>query len=727
MENKKINRRRFLIKAGIGAGVLIGVGVMSCGPMRRILAKTAERPLPYINSYDAFVWFELQPNGEMVLYSPKIEMGQGIFTALTQIAAEELEMDCSKIKVVHASSAHGPIDPISTGGSLSVTGLYEPVRALAATMREMIRQNAAAILNTPPSVLSIKNGEVTGNGKTISFGDIATQAKTWDLNIKTPTLKPASDFKIIGQSIPRVDLRLKVLGEPLFGIDATFPDMLYGSVARPPFFGAKFKGAEIGAVAAMSGVVKVVIEKDFAAVVAKSRFEAEEAKRALKVNWEMPSSLVQQSDIEALVKVGVGDDVLIQKSGSTSRLEAAGTFTREYFSPLGAHAHIEPNGATASYADGKVVVKMSTQVVDITRKEVAHALGIETDKVDIQPQYIGGGFGRRLQTPHAIEAALLSKAVGKPVHVFFERVEEFQNGFLRPPTHNVLKAELSHDGQIVAMAHHTASGDVAFNAALFADVLNPLPADWGKRVIGADFGAWRGGLIQYEAIPNFTTTAWHHSLPFQTSWWRGLGLLANTFAIESFMDELAHHVKQDPVAFRLKHLADDERGQSLKGVIQLVAEKAGWGTALPEGRARGIAASTDVQCPVAQIAEVSIKDGQIKVHKVTCAIDSGVVINPDGIRAQCEGAITMGMSAALFEEVTVKDGMATPNSFGLYNIAMLKDAPDIEVHIRSTGSKPRGIGEPPMGPIGAAIANAVFALTGKRVNRIPISQHFKEL
>jgi isoquinoline 1-oxidoreductase beta subunit len=231
-------------------------------------------------------------------------------------------------------------------------------------------------------------------------------------------------------------------------------------------------------------------------------------------------------------------------------------------------------------------------------------------------------------------------------------------------------------------------------------------------------------MIQYHNIPNYSTTAWHNELPFQTSWWRGLGLLANAFAIESFMDELAHAAKQDPLAFRLRHLADDPRSQTIKGVLNAVAAKAGWGKPLPQGRAMGLACSIDVNTPCAQIAEVEIKDGQIKVRKVTCAIDPGLIINPDGVKAQAEGAIMMGLSAALFEEVSVKDGKVTPNKLGYYPIALMRDAPDIEVVLNSNGNSPRGVGEPPIGPIAAAIANAVFNLTGKRVNRLPLNKHW---
>jgi isoquinoline 1-oxidoreductase subunit beta len=719
MANKTINRRKFMVRTGVGLGVLFGVGVVSCGPVRRMLAKiTDETTLAYNNEFDANIWFELKPNNEIILRSPKVEMGQGVLTALAQIAAEELEVDWKNIKVVHANTAQGPIDFVSTGGSLSISGLYDPLRELAATMRELLKANAAKLLGVSANNLTVKNGAVSGGGKQMTFGEIAAKSPSWDIKIDKPKLKSKSEFSIIGKPLARVDLVAKVKGESMFGIDSDFPDMLYGSVVRPPVFGAIYQGAEAGNVASMPGVVKVVIEKDFAGVVAKSRIEAEDAKRQLKVNWQMPEKLIQQADIEALIKVGAGKDVVIQKEGGAD-FDGEGVITKEYFSPFGVHGHIEPNGAAVSFQDGKAIVKIATQVVELTRKDVAEALSIDKENVDIQPQYIGGGFGRRLQTPHAIEAALMSKAVGKPVHVFFERTEEFQNGFLRPPTHNVLKAKLEN-GTIKSIEHNTASADVAFNSPLLPVFLKPMSNSVAKAVIGADFGAWRGGMIQYRGIENYRTVAWHNTLPFQTSWWRGLGLLANSFAIESFMDELAHESKQDPLEFRLKHIADDEKGKLLKGVLKAAADKADWGKPLPAGRARGLACSTDITVPVAQVAEVEIVNGEIKVKKVVCAIDPGLIINPDGVKAQTEGAIIMGLSATMFEEVKIKDGKAEPNTFGYYQMAFIKDAPEIEVVILSTGDAPKGVGEPPIGPIGAAIANAVFALTGKRLNQMPL-------
>ncbi len=716
MENKwKLSRRKFLIRAGTVGGIALGVTLVECGPLRRKLGQMANdgKLQSYKNHYAPDIWFEIAPDGTITLHSPKVEMGQGVFTALGQIAAEELETDWKNIRVVHAHSARGPVDPTVTGGSDSVANLYDVVRNLAAQMREMLKNNAAALLNVPASSLRADKGIITGGGKSISYGEVAAKSTHWEIPKDKPKLKEIADFKIIGQPLPRVDLVAKVKGEPLFGIDATMPGMLYGAVARPPFIGAVFKSAKTGKAETMPGVVKVVVAKEFVGVVAATRTQALDAKQALEINWEKPSKTWNQPDIEALIEVGKGVRNVIQIKGDSDKyLGGEGVLTGSFHTPIGAHAQMEPNGALVDAQEKKATIKMSTQVVQLTRGEVAKALSLSDDAVDVQPAYLGGGFGRRLHTPHAKEAAILSKAVGKPVHCFFERSEEFQNSYLRPPTAHLLKAKLGADGTIQALEHNTSSGDVAFGSAL-------LPS-FAPAVFGADFGAWRGGMIQYSAIPNVKTIFWRCLLPFATSWWRGLGLLANTFAIESFMDDLARAAKADPLEFRLKHIADDEAGVRLKGVLKAAAEKAGWGKPLAPGRAHGIACCTDVHTPVAQVVEAGMVNGKIKVFKVTCAIDPGLIINPDGVRAQCEGAIHMGMSAALTEEILIVDGKVTPNKLGYYNILLLRDSPEVEVVLLSTGP-PRGVGEPPIGPIAAAIGNAVLALTGKRLSRIPLN------
>jgi len=527
MEKKKISRRKFLVRGGLGTMGVLAVGTyLFRNPIRRSIAKALNTgDTPYIGDTSSpIIWFEVTSDNSIVLHSPKT----------------------------------------------SISTLWVPLRELAATMREMIKIKAAAKMNVSSAGLNISNGVISSGEKTMTYSEVAKDVAEWEIP-DTPILKDIEEYKFIGKPIPRVDLKDKVFGTPMYGMDATMPDMLYGAVVRSTAIGAKFN----------------------------SQTEAENAKNAIEVQWEVERSW-QTSDIEAMIAVGEGEPFVIQKEGNAKSIleDTVDIITSEYKSPIGAHAQLEPNGALAYVEDGKATIMMSTQVVKITRDEIADRLDLDSDQVNIVPTFLGGGFGRRLHTPNGIQAAVLSKAVGKPVKCFFSRKEEFQNDTFRPPTHHVLKAKLNSDGMIEAIEHNVSSGDVAFGSPMLPGIAEPI--------LGADLGAWRGGMIQYGGIPNYRTVSWRKKLPFATSWWRSLGLLANTFAVESFIDELAIAAKKNPVEFRLAQTQDDDRGFRLKEVIKAAAEKSGYTDAVINGRAMGFAASTDVNTPCAQVVEVSI-------------------------------------------------------------------------------------------------------------------------
>jgi len=716
-KKKKISRRKFLVRGGLGTVGVLAVGTyLFRSPIRTAIAgvvNTADTP--YMGNTDTpVIWFEITKDNTVILHSPKVEMGQGTFTSLAQMAADELEVSMEQISVVHATSASGNMDGFATGGSTSVSALWVPIRELAATMREMLKAEAANNLGVETNGLTVADGIVSSGEKTITYAEVANGVTEWEVS-DTPQLKPLEDYKFIGKPIARVDLKDKVFGAPIFGMDASMPDMFYGAVVRPSHIGAKYKGADTSKAAKMPGVVKIVEEEDFVGVVANSLIEAENAKAAIKVKWDAEKTW-QTSDIKKLIEVGKGEAFVIQKEGDAKGVFEDGDtiIVSEYWSPIGAHAQLEPSGALAHVEGDKATVMISTQVVNITRDEIAKRLNFDKENVNIVPTFLGGGFGRRLHTPNGIQAALLSKAVGKPVKCFFTRKEEFQNDTFRPPTHHVLKAKLAEDGMIEAIEHNVSSGDVAFGSPMLPSIAEPI--------LGADLGAWRGGMIQYGAIPNHSAISWRVKLPFATSWWRSLGLLANTFAIESFMDELAVKAGKNPVEFRLAQIQDDERGKRLKSVIEAAVEKAGYKDEVIDGRAMGLAASTDANTPCAHVVEVSIENKEIKVHRVTCAMDPGLAVNPDQVRAQCEGSIIMGMSAALFEKMEVQDGELTPTIYGPYQMALMKHAPkEIDVILLQGTDTPGAVGEPPMGPIGAALANAIFRLTGERLREIPLT------
>jgi isoquinoline 1-oxidoreductase beta subunit len=539
----------------------------------------------------------------------------------------------------------------------------------------------------------------------------------WQVPEKEVSLKPPGEFKYIGQPIPRVDLPAKVTGQAVYGYDARAEGVLYGAAVHRPTIEAKMRSARPGQAEGMPGVVQVVIEEGFAGVVAESRPQAWAARNALEIEWD-EGRLWQQDELEALVTAGGRGGVSIQRAGNAlAVLERSTAVEAEYRSGMAAHASLEPQAALAIIGPDGGKVWTCTQFETNSRREVASALDLEPEQIEVIPTYLGGAFGRKIELTGvpsaAVEAARLSRAMGAPVHVGWDRVEEMRDGFIRPPTHHRLRATLNSDGRIEALAHEQASGDALFGA---------FPRPVGK-VLGFDFGSTRGARMPY-SIPNLETMAWRRPLPIPTGAWRGLGLMANTFAVESFVDELAHAAGADPLQFRLEHLPDDALGQRMRAALMAAAERAGWGSEQPAGRALGIACGTDGGTVVAEVAQISIDagPGRIGIHRVVAAVDCGRTINPNGARAQIEGSIVMGTSAALLEEITVQDGRIQAGNFGQYPLLKMSEAPEVEtILLEAPDGKPRGLGEPPIGPIAAAISNAFFGLAGVRLRRLPMT------
>jgi isoquinoline 1-oxidoreductase beta subunit len=669
---------------------------------------------------DPLLWFEVHADGRLLLYVPKAEMGQGIHTALAQIAAEELEVDWDQLDVVHASTSQADANFRGTSGSMSVTTLYDPLRQAAATLREMLRTEAARVLNQPGDALVARAGgfELAADPAIrLSYGELVAEGVDWQVPEQDVRLKPPSEFKLIGRSLPRVDLPAKVTGEAVFGYDARLEGLLYGAAAHRPTIEAAMRSARPGQAESMPGVVQVVIDDGFAGVVARSRREAWAARYALEVDWD-EGRLWQQEELEELVSVGGRGGVNIQRVGdAASLLKPGAPIMAEYRTGMAAHAPMEPQAALAVVGPDGGRVWTSTQFEMSVRQEVADAVDLEPEQIEVIPTYLGGGFGRKIELPPvpspAVEAARLSKAVNAPVHVGWDRYEEMRDGFVRPLSHHQLSASLNDQGQIEAMMHEQASGDALFGA---------FPGPVG-RILGFDFGSTRGGQILY-AIPNRDTTVWRRPMPIPTGSWRGLGLMPNGFALESFVDEVAHAAGADPLQFRLAHLPDDALGQRMANVLEAAADRASWGMSLPDGRAQGIACTNDGGTVVAEVAEISLDQdsGRIRVHRVVAAVDCGRTINPDGAAAQVESSIVMGTSAALLEEITVKDGRVTEGNFDSYPLLTMAQAPVVEtILLEAPDGKPRGLGEPPIGPIAAAMGNAFFSLTGIRLRRLPMT------
>lgn len=718
-ENKKnkkkgVKRRKFLKYSGVGIGLMLGGVWVARNPLRRKVFELAETMIaPYQgDTSNPLLWIQVTPENKIILHSSKVEMGQGSFTSLAQLAAEELEVDIESVEVVHAETGSGNIDGMSTGGSMSIASLWLPLREMAATMREMLRAKAAEKLGIAVGDLTLADGIFSNSGKTMTYGEVVDGVTDWDIPA-TPALKERASHKYIGKAIPRVDLHDKVVGAPIFGIDASYPGMLYASVIRSTLVDATMSNFDYSEAEKMPGVIKVVHEKNFVGVIAETQVEAFNARKKIKYDYKTNRKW-SLADVREAVTVGKGKKTIFQKEGKPIKdISGEGEIIEmEFRSPIGAHAQLEPNGAVANFKDGKVEIKISTQVPKLTRDEVAKALGLSNEDVNVIPTFLGGGFGRRLHTPNAIQAALMSKAVGRPVKSFFDRIQEFQNDNFRPPTHHIMRAKLA-DGKILGIENEIASGDTLFNSALDPGV---------AKVVRADIGSIRGGAIIYDKLPH-RSTYYHVDLPFATSFWRSLGLLANAFAIESFMDELAIKTGQDPVKMRLDSIdGSNPYGKRAMKVLAACAKKANYKDGIVNGRTMGIALTIDGGSPCAQVAEVSIEDNEIKVHKVTVAFDCGIAVNPDQVRAQVEGCVCMGISAALYEKMDLKDNKLSPINYGAYRMALMKNSPrEIDIVLIEGADVPGPVGEPPLGPIGAAIGNAVRRLTGKRLTELPMS------
>ena len=568
-EKKRISRRKFLVRGGLGTVGVLAVGTYAFrNPMRRAIIEMAETmPAAYQGEgTEPQLWFELTRNNTVLFHSPKVEMGQGSFTSFAQMIADEMDLRIDQVDVIAAATSTGIIDGVSTGGSMSVAGLWQPLRELAATMRVMLVAEAAKKMGVDASTLSAKEGVISGSNGSMTFAEAAADVEKWKVP-KTPELKEYSTYKHIGKPIPRIDLDAKVFGDPIFGLDAEMDNMLYAAVIRPNHVGARFVSANVDKAKGMPGVVQIVEEEDWVAVLAETYPQAQMAEAALEVEWDLPKEWTEEG-LRELLQVGKGDMMMTQKQGKALKDESD-AFTLEFSSPIGAHAQIEPNGALANFTEEGLTVVLSTQVPGITQNQLSEALDLKKDNINVVPTFLGGGFGRRLDTGHAVVAAKLSKAAGRPVKYQFSRKEEFQHDTFRPPTHHIVKGKLNEEGYLDSLEHHYASGDVAFNSAI------PL-ATTASKILGNDVGAYRGGNIMYNLIENHRAVQWHTTLPFATSWWRSLGLLANTFAIESFVDEMAIRAKKNPVEFRTKMLGDEGMHGRIKAVINRASEKAGY-------------------------------------------------------------------------------------------------------------------------------------------------------
>lgn len=696
------SRRDFLKTSALaGGGLLMAVAL----PGKLLAAGTVHTPN---------AWVHIADDNTITLLCARSEMGQGVYTALPMLIAEELHVSLKQVKVANAPAAavytNALLGAQITGGSTSVRDGWEKLRIAGAQVREMLITAAADQWKVDRSKVVAEGGMLTGpGGKKASYGSLAEAASKLPVPEKL-ALRDPKDFKLVGKRTARLDTPNKVNGSAVYGIDVVLPGMLYASLEQCPVIGGKVVSFDAAAAKAMPGVVDVIQISDGVAVVAKSYWQAQKARKAVVVKWDEGSgSALDHNTILASTRGALANGKVIPIGTAMGNVANAmkgvsKTVKAEYISPMQAHAPLEPMNFTADFKDGKCTVIGSTQFQTGAVGVVAAAVGIKPEDVTVQTTFLGGGFGRRLEVDFIAQAAQISKAVGKPVKLVWSREDDMTHDFYRPMGVNQLEAGLDAQGMPVALHFKVASQSVTQRAF-------GLPKDTYDAFMG------EAAVAGYE-IPNTQHDLIIHDTGMRVGYWRAVSHNMNAFANESFVDELAAAAGKDPYEYRMALLKNRPR---FANVLKLAAEKSGWGKPLPAGHARDIALMEGYDSYMAQVAEVSIKDGEVRVHKVTVAADVGHMINPDTVEAQIQSSIVFGMGAGLMQEITMEKGRVLQTNYNNFPVVRMHEAPLIDIVLVQSTEKPGGIGEPATALVVPAIANAVFAATGKRVRKLPIS------
>jgi len=660
-------------------------------------------------------WVHIADNNAISILIAHSEMGQGVYTSMPMLVAEELNVDLNQIKVVVAPPAEAYVNQLLgaqiTGGSTSVRAGWEKLRVAGAQVREMLVSAAALQWDVDPDLIKAEKGMLLGpKGKKATYGEFAHAASRLAVPEK-PTLKDPKNFRIVGKRTKRLDTPAKTNGTAEFGIDVKLPGMVYATVQQCPVIGGKVKSFDATQAKGMPGVQAVVQISDGVAVVADSWWRAKKAMETVKVQWDegAVAALSDTSIIEntrQAAKSGKVIEITKPQGDVAAALKgAAKVVEAEYISPMQSHSPLEPMNFTAHVQGDKVLLIGPTQFQQGAQGAVAGALGVKPENITLKTTFLGGGFGRRLELDFIVQAAEISKAVNKPVKLLWTREEDMTHDFYRPAGVNQLKAGLDANGMPVAMHFKVASQSVTQRAfGLPKDTLDPFMAE--------------------AAVPGYNIANTQHDLiihdsGFRVGYWRAVSHSMNAFANESFIDELAKAAGQDPYAYRMKLLQGKPR---FANVLKLAAEKAGWGKPVAAGRARGIALMEGYDSYMAQVAEVSLdKDGSVRVHKVTVAADVGHMVNPDTVEAQLQSSIVFGVGAVLKHQITMKNGRVQETNYNSYAPVRMYESPQIDIVLVKSTEKPGGIGEPGTAVAAPTIANAVAALTGKRVRRLPIT------
>jgi isoquinoline 1-oxidoreductase beta subunit len=710
--------RRAFLKTAAATAAGLTIGFHWSGPLSRALADTSKDFAP-----NAFL--RIAPNNSVTVIAKHLEMGQGTYTGLATIVAEELDADWAQIRVEsapadaskYANLAFGTIQ--GTGGSSAMANSWMQLRNAGATARAMLVAVAAAEWNVPPASLTIERGVVrhAPSNRQATFGDLAAKAASQPAPDKV-ALKDPKDFKLIGQKLPRVDIPGKTNGTAQFTIDVTFPNMLVAVLQRPPLFGATAKSFDATATKAVPGVVDVLQVPRGVAVVAKSFWAAKLGRDALKVAWD-DSKAEKRSTAAIMAEYRT----LAEQPGKPARKEgdaaaalkgAAKLITATYEFPYLAHAPMEPLDAVVKLDADSCEIWCGDQFQTVDQGNAAATAGLKPEQVKIHTLLAGGSFGRRanMGSDYIVEAVSVAKALGAngiPVKLQWTREDDIRGGLYRPLYLHRLEAALDNNGQLVGWQHRIVGQSIIAGTAFAAVMVKD----------GIDGTSVEGAANLPYAVPNMSVELSTTETGVPVLWWRVVGSSHTAYATEAFIDEIAHAAGKDPFAFRQAMLEHHPRH---KAVLELAAKAAGWGSPLPKGKGRGIAVAEAFGTYVAQVAEVTVApNGKVKVDRVVCAVDCGTPINPDVITAQMEGGIGFGLGAALYGAITLKDGQVEQTNFDAYQVLRIDEMPKVEVHIVPSPEAPTGVGEPGVAPVGPAVANAVFAATGKRLRVLPFA------
>jgi isoquinoline 1-oxidoreductase beta subunit len=705
-ERMSVPSRREFLKVSLAAGG----GLLFAFPVGRARAQAAK----YVLRPEAFV--RIDPNGHVTLIIPQEEMGQGVYTSLSQLLADELDVGLDRV----TPEAAPPSDTIygqpsgggqGTGGSTSIRAFYTALRQVGASARAMLVQAAAAQWHVDPASLRTENGEVIddANKRRLGYGALAAAAAKLPAP-QNPVLKADKDFKLIGKSVKRLDTPDKVNGRAQYGIDVRMPGLKVATLMATPVVGGKVAGVDQAAALGVPGVRQVVVLDDLVAVVGDHYWAAHQGLAALAPRWNDGANGTRDSrQIMAELEAAAEHGVVAKKEGDADKgLTQDARIDAVYQVPFLAHAPMEPQNFTVHVTPGACEMWGGSQVQASAQGAAAKVLGIAQDKVTFHNFMLGGGFGRRLDTDMVEKAVRIAQKVDGPVKVIWSREEDMHQDMYRPAYRNTMSASVNNDGKITGWMHRVSGGSVIVR------MFGPLKK-------GIDEDALDGAMdIPYDITDRRVEYSQAEPRALRVGWWRGVGPNNTVFACESMMDELAKKAGKDPIAFRLAHLKKSPR---LKAVLEQAAQNSGWGQALPARRGRGVCAQFAFGTYMATVAEVEVgNDGSVRLHRMTSVVDAGRVVNPDTLASQVQGGLIFGLTAALHGNITVANGRVQQHNFNDYRMMRINEAPAIEVHIIKSSEAPGGIGEPGCTAGPPSLVNAIAAATGVRLRELPVNR-----